>query len=323
MSALKQEGEIVTERAGFYGSEGGPEVLYVDDVEVAAPGAGEILLRVEAAGLNPVDAKFRSGFIPLDLPFPRRVGSDATGRVVAVGEGAEYVDGSPVDVGDEVVGWADGTIATTVVVPARQLARRPGSISVDAAGGIAVVGLTALAALRTIEIGEADVVLVGGAAGAVGTVYSQLAIAAGSRVIGTASPRHHEFLRSIGVEPVEYGAGVAARVRDAAAPDVVTAVFDMHGRDALDAGVELGVARERMSGIAAYAAVGELGVLPFPRYERRADDLAWIVEEVAAGRVVVPVAATFPLASIVEAFRALEAPHDPGKIIVRPQRDRD
>jgi NADPH:quinone reductase-like Zn-dependent oxidoreductase len=302
-------------RAALYDRTGGPEVLYVGDMRDHEPGTGEVVVRVHAAGLNPFDGKQRSGFIPSNAPFPRRIGGDLAGTVEAVGPDAAYWDGSAVAVGDQVLGRGTGTVAERVVASASELARRPEGLSVEAAGGLWVAGLTAVSVLATVQVGTDDTVLVGGAAGGVGLIAAQLAVAAGARVIGTASERNHELLRSLGVEPVVYGEGLADRV---ALLGEVTAVYDCHGRDALDAGVELGVPVDRMVAIAAYGAIDELGVHNVERAARTAANLAALAERIAEGELVLPVAATYGLDEVIEAFTALESAHAPGKIVVTP-----
>ncbi|MFT4084349.1 MAG: NADP-dependent oxidoreductase [Nocardioides sp.] len=302
-------------RAAQYDQYGGPEVLHVAEVPTASAGPGDVVVQVHAAGLNPFDAKVRSGSIPTDAPFPRRIASDVAGTVTALGPGATYWDGSAVQVGDEVLGRAAGAAADEVVAHASDLTRRPSGLPVEAAGGLNVAGLTAVSILRTAPVGADDTVLVGGAAGGVGFVAAQLAVAAGATVIGTASEANHDLLRSVGVVPVAYGAGLADRVR---ALGAVTVVYDCHGRDALDAGVELSVPADRMVAIAAYDAVDELGVGNAEREARTAENLAGLAEEIAAGRLRFPVARTFPLDQIVAAFEAVESSHAPGKIVVIP-----
>lgn len=302
-------------RAALYDTTGGPEVLYVGEVTDADPGPGEVIVRVRAAGLNPFDGKRRSGFIPSQAPFPRRIGGDVAGTVEAVGDGAVYFDGTPVAVGDEVLGRAGGAVAERVIVAASDLARRPAALPVEVAGALHVAGLTALSVLTTVPVGAGDLVLVGGAAGGVGLLAAQLARRTGARVIGTASERNHELLRSLGIEPVAYGEGLAARV---SILGTLTAVYDCHGRDALDAGVELGVPVDRMVAIAAYAAIDELGVHDVERAARTAANLSALAEQVAAGEIVLPVAATYPLDDVAAAFAALEGAHAPGKIVVTP-----
>lgn len=302
-------------RAALYDQTGGPEVLYVGEVSDPPPGEGKVAVRVRAAGLNPYDSKVRSGFAASQASFPRRTGGDFAGTVEAVGEGAAYWDDTPIAVGDEVHGRAAGAIAERVVASASELARRPGALPIEVAGGLWVAGLTAVSVLATVPVGEGDTVLVGGAAGGVGLVAAQLAVAAGARVIGTASERNHELLRSLGVEPVAYGPGLADRV---AALGGVTAVYDCHGREALDAGVALGVPTGRMVAIAAYAAIDELGVHNVERAARTPENLTRLAAQVVAGDLVVPIAATYPLDDVAAAFAALESSHAPGKIVVLP-----
>lgn len=299
----------------MYNEAGGPDVLFVSEVEEPSPAAGKVLIAVEAAGLNPYDAKARSGVIPSDAPFPRRIGGDFAGSVIAVGEGAAYTDGSPVSVGDAVMGRAAGAVAEQVVARTAEIAPRPDALAVEVAGGLHVAGLTAVSCLATVPVGDGDVVLVGGASGAVGLVASQLAIARGARVIGSASVANHDFLRSLGVEPVEYGEGLADRVRELGE---ITAVMDCHGRDALDTGIDLGVPVDRMVAIAAYAALDELGVHNVERAARTPENLRALAEDIAAGKIVFPVVATYPLDEVVEAFQALESSHEPGKIVILP-----
>lgn len=302
-------------RAAQYRTTGGTEVIEIVQIDDPQPAAGRVVIRVAAAGLNPYDAKVRSGFIPSNAPFPRRIASDVAGTVVAVGEGAVYADGWPIEVGDDVFGSAAGSAADVAVAQASNIARRPEGLAIDVAGSLKVAGLTAVSVLATMPVGEGDTVLVGGAAGAVGFVAAQLAVAAGARVIGTASARNHELLRAVGVIPVTHGDDLEARVRAAGG---VTAVFDCHGRDALDAGIALGVDPGRMVAIAANDAVDELGVNNVERAARTPENLVRLGERIAAGDIVFPIAQTFALDEIVAAFQAVESSHAPGKIVIIP-----
>lgn len=302
-------------RAAVYHETGSPEVLRVADVADPAPGPGEVAVHVRAAALNPFDSKVRSGFIASDAPFPRRIGSDLAGTVEAVGEGALYWDGRPAAVGDEVLGSGAGAVAERAIASASRLVLRPAEVPAAVAAGLQVAGLTAVSCLRTIPLGQGDTVLVGGASGAVGLVVCQLLAQAGARVIGTAAPRNHEFVRSLGAEPVAYGDGLAGRV---SALGTLTAVIDCQGREALDAGVQLGVRADRMVAIAGYAAVEELGVRNVERRARTPENLAGLAGAIAAGELLFPVAATFPLDDVVAAFGALEGKHPPGKVVVLP-----
>jgi len=303
-------------RAALYDTTGGPDVLYVGDVaDTDELPAGKVAVRVHAAGLNPFDGKVRSGFIPSQAAFPRRIGGDLAGTVDAVGDGAVYWDGTAIEVGDEVAGRGNGAVAERVVASAAELTRRPAEVPVEVAGGLWVAGLTAVSCVVTVTVGAGDTVLIGGATGGVGLVAAQLAVAAGARVIGTASERNHDLLRSLGVEPVAYGAGLADRL---ASLGPVTAVIDTHGREALDAGVAFGVPGDRMVAIAAYGAYEETGAHEAERAARTAANLADLLDRIATGQLTFPVAATYPLEDVAAAFAALEGSHAPGKIVVTP-----
>lgn len=306
-----------TQRAVTYAATGGPEVLQIVEVPVPTAGPGEVVVAVEAVGINPFESKARAGIIPLPTPFPRGLGGDFAGTIVEVGEGAHYVDGAPVAVGDAVLGWGDGTLRQQIAVPASHLARRPAHLPVAVAGSLTTPALTAAASYEVLRPATGDTVLVSAAAGAVGFLYCQLAVAAGARVIGTASPANHERLRQAGVEPVAYGEGLADRLR-ALAPEGFTAVQDNVGGETIDVALELGVAPSRICEIVDHAATERLGLASPGRYERRADTLEALASRVAAGELHLPVQAEFTLDEVQAAYRLLETRHLTGKIVVRP-----
>ncbi len=301
---------------------GGPEVLHLSQVQDAVPAPGEMVVRVAAVGINPFDFKVRTGFAPSDAPFPRRLGSDFTGTVVGVGaearfgEDLPYAAGNPIQVGDTVLGWTTGALAEMVTVPADQVAPKPAGLSSQVAGSLATPGLTAIAALDLLDIGAEDTVLVSAAAGGVGLIYSQLAVSRGARVIGTASTKHHDLLRRLGVEPVTYGVGLVDRVR--AMTDRPTAVQDNFGRETIDAALELGVPAPRICTIVDHAAAAELGLASPGRYRRSAATLARLADSVANGDLYLPIQAQYPLDEVVQAFQHLESRHLGGKIVVVP-----
>lgn len=294
---------------------GGPQVLTVEEVPEQVPGPGQVLVWILAAGLNPFDEKVMSGMIPSEKPFPRRVGSDMAGTVEAVGPDATYWDGTAVQVGDAVMGRAAGSLAQTAIANSSSIIPIPEGLPTDVAGGLDIAGLTALSCLVTVPVGPGDTLLVNGATGAVGLLVCQLAIAGGATVIGSASPRNHAYLESIGVIPVGYGPKMEEAVR---AAGHVTAVIDCHGRAGLDLGVTLGVPAERMTAIAGYDALSELGIQNVDRTARTAKNLSALADRVANGEISLPVAARYPLDQVADAFRALGASHAPGKIIVEP-----
>jgi NADPH:quinone reductase-like Zn-dependent oxidoreductase len=306
-----------TQRAAIYAEFGGPEVIRIVRVPVPEPAPGEAIVEVRAVGLNPYDAKARTGFSPSPVPLPRGIGGDVAGVVTAVAPGAEYADGSPIAVGDAVLGWTMGAARERVAVPAGQLARKPPGLPFAVAGSLSTAGQTAVASLSVAPVAHGETVLVTAAAGSVGFLYSQLAIRTGARVVGTASQSNHERLRAIGVVPVDYGPGLAARVR-AAAPEGIAAVQDNVGGDSVELALDLGVPPSRICEIVDHAATERLGLASPGRYERRADVLADLARQVAAGELSLPVFREFPLDEVVAAFQLLETRHLSGKIVLVP-----
>jgi len=307
-------------RAALYNETGAPDVLYVDDVPTPPVDADRVRIAVRAAGINPVDSKLRSGFIPVpaEVPFPRGVGGDYAGVVLEAGPTATYTDGTTVEIGDEVLGWTMGeAIREELVVPASNLARKPAALAFTVAGGLVTPALTAQAAIDRNGISADDTVLVSAAAGGVGLLYSQLALAIGATVIGTASEANHDRLRALGIIPVAYGEGRAERVREAS-PTPITAVQDNHGRETVEAAVALGVPRERICTIVDYGTVDEFGIISPGRYERRPDTLETLAERVADGELTLPIQELFPLDRVADAFRVSEERHLLGKLIVTP-----
>lgn len=296
---------------------GGPEVLQVMDVPRPAPGLGQVLVAVRAAGINPGEAAIREGLMRERWPatFPSGEGSDLAGVVEEVGEGVELFRE-----GEEVIGFTDNRAshAELVVVDAANLTRRPPGVSWEAAGALFVAGTTAYAAVRVVALRPGETVVVAGAAGGVGTLAVQLARRAGARVIGLASEPHHAWLRAHGVEPLEYGEGVGERIAAACngAPD---AFIDTFGSGYVDMAVELGVAPGRIDTIIDFAAAARLGVhTDGTSAAASAQVLSELAGLIAAGELEVPIAATYPLERVVDAYRDLERRHSLGKIVLLP-----
>ncbi|MFC4562817.1 NADP-dependent oxidoreductase [Nocardiopsis mangrovi] len=302
-------------KAIVYRSYGGPEVLEVAEVPDPKVGPDSVLVSVKAAAVNPVDWKLREGYLDgiMDVFFPVVPGWDVAGQVVAVGTSVpEFA------VGDEVIGYVrqdvvhHGTFAEKVAAPVRTLARKPRNASWAQAAGLPLAGLTAYQALvHGLKVGDGDTVLIHAAAGGVGSLAVQIARAQGARVIGTASERNHDYLRSLGAEPVAYGEGLADRVR---AIGTVTAALDLVGGDALAATAELGVDPRRISSIIDHSVADNGGVYVFVRPD--AADLSALVDLVEAGKVTVDVAEVFPLERAADAHRLNAEGHTRGKIAV-------
>lgn len=304
-------------RAVRFDRYGGREVLYVADVEVGRPAPGEVIVAVKAAGCNPGEASIREGYLDAMWPatFPSGEGSDLAGVVTEVTVGA-----GPFAVGDEVLGWTWGRAshAEYVTVPARQLMPKPAALSWEVAGSLYVVGCTAYAAVEAVGVGAGDTVVVSAAAGGVGSITVQLAKVRGAEVIGIASEANHRWLSSLGVIPVAYGDGLAARI-GAAAPAGVDAFIDTFGEEYVRLAVELGVAPERIDTIIAFDAAKEVGAKVEGSSDASTTEaLGEIADLVAAGRITVPIAATYPLDAVQDAYAELEERHTRGKIVLIP-----
>ena len=309
-------------KAVQYNQYGGVDVLQVADVPTPAPGPGQALVRVKAAGLNFGEAKTREGLMQAVYPltFPSGQGHDLAGVVESVG-----TDVTAVAAGDEVIGWVDplSSQAEYAVVEAANLAPKPASVPWDVAGALPSAGFTAWAAVRAVEAAAGDTVVVAGAAGGVGSITVQLARRAGATVIGLASEYNHDWLIAHGVIPVVYGPGVADRIRAEAAYGRVDAFIDTHGDDYVEIALyELGVAPGRVNTIVRPDAPEKHGV-KFEGYAVGTSvggtvALAELAGLIAAGDLEIPIAATYPLAEVRKAFDQLEGGHVRGKIVLVP-----
>ena len=305
---------------------GGPEVLSVLDVPVAAPGPAEVLVGVRAVGTNPVDFKSYSGAFGRDpAQLPIRLGREASGIVRAVGDDVEG-PGGPIRVGDEVVVYpVEGAYADELLVPAASVRPKPSTMSFAEASGLMVAGTTAIHALTVTGVKAGKTVVIHGGSGGVGLVAIQLAVANGAHVIATASPPRHAYLRELGAVPVSYGEGLIERLRSLA-PAGFDAAIDMVGTDeALDASVALVADRQRIATIAGFQKGFELGVRVLggapgadPGVIIRSTARMELVRLAEAGSVGVLVAETFPLSEAAAAHRELARGHTHGKIVLLP-----
>jgi NADPH:quinone reductase-like Zn-dependent oxidoreductase len=293
---------------------GGVDVLKVVDVPTPVPGPGQVLVAVKAAGINPGEAKIRDGLFRDQFPatFPSGEGSDLAGIVTQVGPGV-----TGVAAGDEVIGYTDNRAsqAEYVVVEAVNLTPKPAAVPWPVAGSLYVAGATAYAAVRAVALRPGDTVVVSGAAGGVGSIAVQLARRAGATVIGLASEPNHAWLSSHGVIPVTYGQGVADRIHQVAPK--VDAFIDTQGGDYVEIALSLGVAPDRIDTIANFAAVAKYGVKADANAAgASAAVLAELAGLIAAGELEVPVARTFPLDQVREAYREVASGHVHGKIVL-------
>lgn len=296
---------------------GDVDVLEVVEVPRPVPGAGQVLVEVRAAAVNPGEAAIRAGVFAEQWPstFPSGQGSDLAGVVAEVGDGVTGV--AP---GDEVIGFTDNRAshAQFVLVEEADLTPRPSGVPWEVAGSLYVAGTTAYAAVRAVSLTPGDTLVVSAAAGGVGSIVVQLARAAGAKVIGLASPANHEWLTNHGVTPLEYGGGVADRIR-AASGGRVDALIDTFGGGYVDLAIDLGVAPDRIDTIIDHAAAARHGA---KTDGNAAGGTAEVLAELAAlvdkGELEVPIAKVYPLADVRDAYRELAHRHTHGKIVLRP-----
>ncbi|HEY4825384.1 MAG TPA: NADP-dependent oxidoreductase [Solirubrobacteraceae bacterium] len=293
-----------------YSRFGAPDVLELVELPDPHPGPGQIRVAVRAAGVNPIDWKVRSGLRGGDLP--QQTGREAAGVVDEVGEGV--TDAAP---GDEVFGFAAGGGGAAELALLSDYAPIPPSLDFVGAAGLPVAVETAVRTLDLLGAGAGSTVLINGAAGAVGSSAVQIARERGARVIGTASPNNHDYLRSLGAEPTTYADGLVERVRELA-PGGIDAALDAAGAGELPALVELTGDPQHVVTVADFNGARATGARfsGGPGTARAVHALGDIGPLIEAGRFSLPVAQTFPLERIADAHRLSETGHVRGKLVL-------
>ncbi|WP_145025176.1 NADP-dependent oxidoreductase [Paenibacillus sp. Y412MC10] len=294
---------------------GPPDVLQLTKLPVPFAGPGTVRVRVQTAGVMPIDAKVRSGSVPYaqSHPFPIIPGNEFAGIIDEVGDGV-----SEFTRGDEVIGFTMfGGYAEYAVVSSDQLVRKPAGMPWETAGGFTGNGQGAHMALEAIRIQPGDTVLIHGAAGGLGTFAVQLALAWGAgRVIGTASGANHDHLQRLGAIPLDYGDGLAARIH-AIAPAGVDAALHAGGGDdlSLQASVALVQDTSRIVAMVPSVQAQKLGIrqLAGTRSKERLTELVRIYNE---GKVDIHIRKVLPLDQAREAHREIESGHGRGKIVL-------
>jgi NADPH:quinone reductase-like Zn-dependent oxidoreductase len=305
-------------KAVQFDSYGGVDVLVVREVPRPVPEAGEVLVELRAAGINPSEAVIRNGTLADQFPatFPSGQGSDLAGVVAELGSGI-----SDFAVGDEVIGFSmrRSSHAEYVTVPATQLTAKPSGVSWEVAGSLFVAGATAYAAVQSVRLVPGETVAVAGAAGGVGSIAVQLAQRTGATVLGIAGPANDGWLADHGVVPVNYGDDLPARLRAAAPSGHIDALLDFFGGGYVAMAIEdLEVPRDRVDTIADFAAVEQFGVMSVGGADAAtAAVVAELAELVARGELEVPIAGVFALEDVRDAFRQVELRHTRGKVVLR------
>ncbi|MFI6170665.1 NADP-dependent oxidoreductase [Nocardia sp. NPDC051052] len=290
---------------------GGPEVLEIVDLPDPHPGPGQVRIVVHAAGVNASDWKKRQG--QMDQELPQTLGYEAAGVVDEIGTGV-----TDVALGDRVFGFSSDGIAQAELVVLTHYAPIPSSVGFAEAAALPAAAETAVRALDQLGVEAGNTVLINGASGTVGSAAVQLAVARGARVIGTGSPASHDLLRSLGAEPVAYGAGMSERVR-ALAPNGVDLALDVAGSGVLPELIELAGGPEHVITLADFTGAQQYDVR-FSRGDasRALYVIAQIGPLIESGQFALPAVRTFPLTDIAEAHRAGESGAVRAKLVLLP-----
>lgn len=306
-----------TMKAMTYAQYGGPEVLQQSECPAPKVSPGAVLIRVKAAGVNPVDWKIMSGGLDplMDVGFPVTPGWDVAGVVEALG-----FDTPEFQVGDEVYSYGrrdtiqGGTYAELVALPAAIVAHKPKELSWEQAAALPLTGLTAQRTLDALGVTAGQTLLIHNGSGGVGRTAIQLAVLEGARVLATASPRNHDRLRELGAEPLAYGAGLVDSVRELA-PGGVDAVADFVG-GVLEDSLALLTDGGRLASIADSTVLQHGGQYIWVRPDSgELERLSLLIED---GSLVVDVDQTFPMQEAARAFEASMSGHGSGKIVLTP-----
>jgi NADPH:quinone reductase-like Zn-dependent oxidoreductase len=323
-------------KAAVYTGYGPPDVIQVRDVEEPVPKADEVLIRVRAASVNPLDFHIMRGkpyairaFFGLSRPKITSPGRDVAGRVEAVGS-----DVTRFQPGDELFGACRAAIAEYACAPERALVSKPANVTFDQAASVPVAGLTALQGLRDkgrIQPGQR--VLINGAAGGVGTFAVQIARSFGADVTGVCSTRNVEMVRSIGAgRVIDYTQEDFTR-----GPQRYDLILDCVGNRSLSACrrvlspdgtfVMVGAARKGIASILARSlkaiVSSRLGRQKFVMFIARLkqEDLTILRDLMAAGKVVPVIDRRYGLSEAGEAIRYLEQGHARGKVVITVEQD--
>ena len=296
---------------------GSVDVLKLEEIPRPTAKANQVLIKVKAAGINPGEASIREGWLDKMFPttFPSGEGSDLAGVIEEIGDGVTNFK-----VGDEVLGFTNnrGSHAEYVVADTDKIVPRPANVPWEVAGGLFVAGTTAYAAVKAVALKPGDTVVVSGAAGGVGSIAAQLAKNIGAKVIGLAGKDNQQWLIDHGIIGVIYGDGQEERIKTAA-NNKIDAFIDTFGKGYVELALQLGVPAGRINTIIDFEAVQKYGVKAEGSAKAAtAEVLSELIGLIAAGKLDIPIAKTFPLSEVREAYRELEQRHTRGKIVVVP-----
>lgn len=311
-------------KAAKYDNFEGPKGVYLGDLEIPKVGEGEILVRITAAGVNPVDAVITKGYYKDMIPhsFPIIPGWDFAGIIEERGHAARRFK-----VGDEVFAYARrpeikwGTFAEYIVIPESYVAKRPENISMEAASAIPLAGLTAYQSLYQYgALSQGQKLLILGASGGVGSFAIQLAKAKGAEVIGVASTKNHDYMKSLGADhTVDYKDRDVGKAVMEIYPEGVDLIFDCTSGETLQQSLKC--LRDSGKLVSILNQGEEINTeidFQFVFVEPNALQLDHLRQLVNDEKVKVQVNSVFRLGEVVEALEQIETLHTTGKIIITP-----
>lgn len=311
-------------KAAYVEKTGSLDSLKIGELETPEVGEGEVLVRIKAAGVNPVDAAVPQGYLEERMPhgFPLIPGWDLSGVVEECGFGARRFEE-----GDEVYAYARrpkvqwGTFAEYTVIPESYLSKKPKNISQEKAGAIPLTGLTAYQSLFDAgDLQENQTVLVLGASGGVGTFAIQLAKANGANVIGIASEKNHEYMKELGAdETITYeDTNIAEAVLNVES-DGVDLIFDCTRGDTLQRSLKALKKGGKLVSITKSNPDIDSNIdFEYVFVEPNSKQLDHIRELVEEGKIDITISGTFSLEETAEALEQIQSLHTRGKTVILP-----
>lgn len=313
-------------KAVYFEKFGEPDSVQIGNVDGPESGEGEVLVKVEAAGVNPVDAAIVRGMLKDAIPteFPAILGWDLAGVVEETGFAARRFEK-----GDEVYAYArrptvqHGTFAEYIALPESYLAHRPEKISPEEAGGIPLVGLTAYQALFDAgKLNKGQTVAILGASGGVGTLAIQLAKSVGATIIGVASEENHGYMKELGAhQTVDYSEGHVGKQIAEAAPGGVDLIFHCSRGNSLSECMETGVLTDNGKVVSITKSKPEESWNVNYEYvfvEPNSSQLKHLAELANDGKLKVPSTKIYELKNAGQALKDVESLHTRGKLIITP-----
>jgi len=313
---MEEQNKGASNHAVRYDHFGDTDVLYIAELPKPSPKENEVLVRIKAAGINPGEASIREGKMAKQFPssFPSGQGSDFAGVVEATGTGV-----GKFSQGDEVIGFSNerNSQAEYVSVPVEQLVLRPANVPWEQAGALFVVGSTAYAAVQAVDLKTGDTLIVSGAAGGVGSIVVQLAKNIGATVVGIAGQANHQWLKDHSVIPVSHEGDIERKIKDALEGTQPDAFIDTFGQGYVELALKLGIAAERINTIIDFAAVAKYHVKSAgSAAAANVKALGELAGLISAGKLEIPIAKTYPLNKVKNAYQELEKRHTRGKIVL-------